>query len=219
MKNILIRKYVFFSFIGVMLFFNFIILMKGIYHIIPNTRMLGEDSNTLGFYSFWADILSSIASFTMIFITAKTLEQNKQQLNEMKRQWYEEHRPYVACELSPSDKTCCLRLHIINYSNVIADNIKINIINNLDYSDSLNNDCTLLNKSHHDAIFDYICGQSFTLAPQGNIYINLDIPGGDLEPFPDLVTLDGFLDVTIETPKSSVRNFKLYPSNFQFFSE
>lgn len=219
MKNILIIKYVFLSFIGVILFFNFIILMKGICHIIPNTKMLGENSNALEFYNFWADILSSIASFTMIFITARTLEQNKQQLNEMKRQWDEEHMPYVACELSPSDKTCCLRLHITNYSNVIADNIKISITNNLDYSDILNDDCALLNKNHHDAIFDYICGQNFTLAPQGNIYINLDIPGGDLEPFPELITLNGFLDITIETPKSPIRNFKLYPSNFLFFSE
>lgn len=219
MKNILIRKYVFLSFIGVMLFFNFIMLMKGIYHIMPNTMMLGEDSNTLDCYSFWADILSSIASFTMIFITAKSLEQNKQQLDEMKRQWDEEHTPYVVCELSPSEKTCCLRLHIINYSNVIADNIKILINNNLDYSDVVNNDCALLDKNHHDEIFDFICGQNFTLTPQGNIYINLDIPGGDLEPFPHLITLDGFLDVTIETPKSPVRNFKLYPNNFQLFSE
>lgn len=187
---------------------NFILLIPAF------TPIVGDNQTWL---SFIGTLIGALASFAMILFTAKTLEQNNQQLKEMRRQWDEE--PYVACELSPSNETCCLRLHITNYSNVIADNIKISIINNLIYSDSLNDDCALLNKNNHDMIFDYISSQSFTIAPQGNIYINLDIPGGDLEPYPELIILDGYLDVTIETPKSPVRSFKLYPSNFKFFSK
>ena len=196
--------------IGVPIALNFVLLIPAF------TPIVGDNQVWL---SFIGTLIGALASFAMVFFTAKTLEQNNQQLKEMKRQWDEEHMPYVACELSPSDESCCLRLHVINYSNVIADNVKIRIINNLYYPNGLNNECTLLNKDNHDKIFDYIYSQCFTLAPQGSVYINLDIPGGDLEPFPHLITLEGFLDVTIETSKSPVRNFKLYPSNFQLFSK
>ena len=56
--------------------------------------------------TFWATYLAAIASFAMVFITWLTLkknkeqndailQQNKDQLNEMKRQWENEHRPYL----------------------------------------------------------------------------------------------------------------------------
>lgn len=56
--------------------------------------------------TFWATYLAAIASFAMVFITWLTLKKNKEQndailqqntdqLNEMKRQWENEHRPYL----------------------------------------------------------------------------------------------------------------------------
>lgn len=60
--------------------------------------------------TFWATYLAAIASFAMVFITWLTLkknkeqndailQQNKDQLDEMKRQWEEEHRPKIEAYL------------------------------------------------------------------------------------------------------------------------
>lgn len=60
--------------------------------------------------TFWATYLAAIASFAMVFITWLTLkknkeqndailQQNKDQLNEMKRQWEEDHRPKIEAYL------------------------------------------------------------------------------------------------------------------------
>ncbi|MBR6264134.1 MAG: hypothetical protein IKR05_13085 [Prevotella sp.] len=53
--------------------------------------------------AFWPSYLSAIASFGMIVLTAitllfnnETLKNNKEQLDEMKRQWEEEHKPNVS---------------------------------------------------------------------------------------------------------------------------
>lgn len=53
-------------------------------------KYVGDSADWLG---FWAAYISAIASFAMVIITWMTLSQNKAQLNEMKRQWEEEHRP------------------------------------------------------------------------------------------------------------------------------
>lgn len=42
---------------------------------------------------FWGTYLSAIASFAMVFITWKTLKQNREQLNEIKKQWNEQNQP------------------------------------------------------------------------------------------------------------------------------
>lgn len=60
--------------------------------------------------TFWATYLAAIASFAMVFITWLTLKKNKEQndailqqnndqLNEMKRQWEEDHRPKIEAYL------------------------------------------------------------------------------------------------------------------------
>lgn len=52
---------------------------------------------------FWPSYLSAIASFGMIVLTSialyynnKTLTNNKEQLEELKRQWKEEHEPTIS---------------------------------------------------------------------------------------------------------------------------
>ena len=61
----------------------------------------------------------------MIFFTAKTLEQNKLQLEEFKRQWGEEHSSYLYCQPIPSDSW--FKLRILNSANVVAKDASINI--------------------------------------------------------------------------------------------
>ena len=183
--------------------------MKGIFHIIPNIRMLGEDSNTLGFYSLWTNILSSIASFTMILITAKSVDLNNRQLKELKRQWQEEHTPHLSCELSYGTETEYLRLHVLNTSSVIADNIQITIFDHLDYSNNPDVDA-----NHINNLKQFLNTQSFLLSPQGSIYFNLYIPINDMvEP------IDGYIEVHLKYPTTTLSKYKLYPSNFKYYSE
>lgn len=80
--------------------------------------------------AFWPSYLSAIASFGMIALTSmalfynnKTLANNKEQLNEMKRQWDEEHSPNVSVSFSQLGNVAYLRL--VNTSNVEIRNLKI----------------------------------------------------------------------------------------------
>ena len=54
------------------------------------TNIVGTEADWL---EFWGTYLSAIASFAMVFITWKTLQQNREQLNEMKKQWNEQNQP------------------------------------------------------------------------------------------------------------------------------
>lgn len=46
--------------------------------------------------AFWPSYLSALASAVMIAYTAMTLKNNKEQLDELKRQWDEDHTPSVS---------------------------------------------------------------------------------------------------------------------------
>lgn len=65
---------------------NFILLIPAFTPIVGNNQT---------WLSFIGTLIGSLASFAMIFFTAKTLEQNKNQLDELKRQWDENHRPHL----------------------------------------------------------------------------------------------------------------------------
>ena len=65
---------------------NFILLIPAF------TPIVGDNQTWL---SFIGTLIGALASFAMIFFTAKTLEQNKNQLEELKRQWEEDHRPHL----------------------------------------------------------------------------------------------------------------------------
>ena len=79
---------------------------------------------------FWPSYLSAIASFGMIALTAitlffnsKTLRNNKEQLNEMKRQWDEEHKPNVSVSFNILNSIGALR--IVNTSVVEIKDLSI----------------------------------------------------------------------------------------------
>lgn len=56
-------------------------------------KFVGKDTDWLG---FWVTYISAIASFAMVFITWRTLQQNKEQLEEIKRQWNEQNKPILS---------------------------------------------------------------------------------------------------------------------------
>lgn len=73
---------------------------------------------------FWATYLAAIASFAMVFVTWLTLKQNKNQLNELKRQWEEEHRPKVLIYLTKGGISETVDVEILNIGKTPAENIQ-----------------------------------------------------------------------------------------------
>lgn len=80
--------------------------------------------------AFWPSYLSAIASFGMIVLTAitllfnnETLKNNKEQLDEMKRQWEEEHKPNVSVSFNLIGSIGYLR--IVNTSIVEIKDLSI----------------------------------------------------------------------------------------------
>lgn len=82
--------------------------------------IVGEPINWL---MFWPTYLGAVASSVMIFVTYKTLKQNKDQLQEMKRQWEEEHRPQLAAHIYGYGQLFYIRVK--NISKVPVINISI----------------------------------------------------------------------------------------------
>lgn len=93
---------------------NFLILSKRCWDVV------GEGRDWL---AFWPSYLSSIASAVMIGYTAITLKNNKQQLDELKRQWLEEHKPSLTVSYNMIENVAYLRL--VNTSKVEITNLTI----------------------------------------------------------------------------------------------
>ena len=105
---------------------------------IPKKYIIGDTRDWL---SFWGVYIGSIGSLIMAgvaFVTimqnsraAKQNEvliaQNKEQLDELKRQWIEQNKPVLSCTLSVRDNY--LVLEIINTSAIHASKVKCKIEN------------------------------------------------------------------------------------------
>ena len=199
MRNMPIKRYIFYSFLFVMIFFNIIILVRSVSHFIPNMSMFGDNADSLNFYSFWADILCSIGSFAMVFITAKTVDLNERQLKELKRQWEDDHKPYLTCHLVTHDHI--FRLCVKNASNVVAKDVHISIDNYLDKEP--------LRFNKLKTFFEH---QVFLIPPQENIYFNLFISA-----YPEEENLPkGHLLISLKCGEFDFGDFKLYPSNHAY---
>lgn len=116
-KKILKKYWVIFLMIALLIpiILNFTLLIPAF------TNIVGTETDWL---EFWGTYLSAIASFAMVFITWKTLEQNREQLNLMKKQWEDEHRPLLDIYIV---KENCLQkgytIEILNIGNSPAINI------------------------------------------------------------------------------------------------
>lgn len=100
---------------------NWLVLIQAMYPIAgkPETWI-----------SFWPSYLSAIASFGMIALTAltlyynsKTLANNKEQLDELKRQWEDEHMPNVSVSFNLIGSIGYLR--VVNTSVVEVKDLSI----------------------------------------------------------------------------------------------
>ncbi len=119
-------------------------------------RIVGDDISWLG---FWASYLSAAATFIMVIFTWLTLKQNSQQLEELKRQWSEDHRARLS--FSIVSKHGIFMLMIANVGKETAYNIR------LTFSDQFIE--SLLADSTKD-IYRKLQGKSFSIEPNTNKY-------------------------------------------------
>lgn len=87
-------------------------------------KYVGDSADWLG---FWAAYISAIASFAMVIITWMTLSQNKAQLNEMKRQWEEEHRPRLEIYFAKTPSAKNYGIEIVNIGKSPATDIEFSL--------------------------------------------------------------------------------------------
>ena len=172
---------------------NFILLIPAFKPVV------GDNANWL---SFLGTLIGALASFAMIFFTAKTLEQNENQLNELKRQWEEEHSPYLSCQLIASDNH--FKLRILNSASVVADRVSISISNNLEDHNIL----------RFDKLADFLSHQTFVIPPKESIYFDIWISAyKEIDNLPK-----GYINVNIRSSTKDFGDFKLYPTNFAYTS-
>ena len=91
--------------------------------ITRNPLIFPPEDNPLDWLMFFAQYLCAIASFGMIFYTAASIKLSRDELNEMKRQWKEEHKPNVSVSYGRIENTAYLRL--VNTSIVEVRHLKI----------------------------------------------------------------------------------------------
>ena len=112
--------------------FSVIVLPFIFNKLILNERywdVVGEGKDWL---MFWPSYLSAIASAVMIGYTATTLKNNKEQLDELKRQWDEEHTPKVSVSFNFIKPYAYLRFDNISNVEVKEQSFKNNNLNELD---------------------------------------------------------------------------------------
>lgn len=106
-------------------------VLNFILQLPPVVDIIGTDETWL---SFWASFIGAMASFAMIWMTYLSLKQNQSQLDEIKRQWEEEHRPFLSCRVIVYKKAFFLQ--VFNPSKLDAHNVFISfgedLLNNLD---------------------------------------------------------------------------------------
>ena len=86
MKNLIpiIIKYILYPVLIIILLLNVLMLLRGLCHIIPGYEIIGNNSESNIFFSFWIDIFAVAASTGMIIVTAKSIKRNSQE-NENNR--------------------------------------------------------------------------------------------------------------------------------------
>lgn len=208
MSKFKIIKYVYYSFLLIGIFFTLLTTLRMVYHYIPNMSMIGERPETLGFYSFWIDVLGSIASFSMVYITALSVNLNEKQLRELKRQWDAEHLAYLSCQLIAKRDNFLLR--IVNSSDITANRVKISIESKLLKHD----DSSYFEPFNFGKLKEFLKTQEFVIPPKESIYFTIWItPYKEVEHLPT-----GYILISLCDEVSDYGAYKLYPQNYAFAS-
>lgn len=203
MKYSLLKKYWWVIFILIVvitpILINCLILHPAFFSFV------GEDTDWL---NFWGTYISAIASFAMVFITWRTLQQNKEQLNELKRQWEEENRPildfyFVKDEIIIKG----YRIEVLNLGKRIAYDIKlyindavINVAPNENIKNSLKNiGSTLSILLPNESAIINLCEEKVSAPNTKNYKISQEaVTGSEYENFSKAVTLMNFITISGE---------------------
>lgn len=122
--------------------------------------VVGEPENWL---MFWPTYLSAAVSLLMVCATFRSLEHSKAQLEELKRQWNEEHKPEIVAYLVGHNNY--FYICVKNISKSTAKNIRMFITH----------EPTKEGIGFRDEFVNKINKMNFSLEPQGRRYINLNI--------------------------------------------
>ena len=109
----------------ILLCFILIAIPIALNHIIQQPALFSVIGEPKDWLMFWATYLGAAASFVMIVYTGVTLKHNKAQLDELKRQWEEDHKPEISVHFFGYDQYFYIRIQ--NISKVIVSNISITI--------------------------------------------------------------------------------------------
>lgn len=134
MKNLL-KKYWWCIIIIILLlplFLNWVVTRDNIY----NYKVAGEPKDWL---SFWVIYFSALMSLAMVIITWYTLKQNKEQLEEIKKERQESQRARLVFDIIKYQKAYHLRIRNIGKENAFNVSITVNkvFIQNIAESDQV----------------------------------------------------------------------------------
>jgi hypothetical protein len=132
--------------------------------ITKNPTIFPPEDNPLDWLMFFAQYLCAIASFAMIVVTAASLKLNRDELNEMKRQWEEEHRPELIAHMVTHENN--FYICIKNISNVPVKNIQMQVTHVPPQEK---------NPFSH-AFLESVTDSTFSIEPKGVRYINTFVP-------------------------------------------
>ena len=121
MKNLL-KKYWWCIIVIILLlplFLNWVVTRDNIY----NYKVAGEPKDWL---SFWVIYFSALMSLAMVIITWYTLKQNKEQLEEIKKERQESQRARLVFDIIISQKAYFLRIRNIGKENAFNVSITVN---------------------------------------------------------------------------------------------
>ena len=121
---------------------------------------IGTQENWL---MFWPTYLSAAVSLLMVYATFRSLKHGEAQLNELKRQWYEEHKPEIVAYLVGHN----------NYFYICVKNISKSSVKNIRMF--ITHEPTKEGIGFRDEFVNKINKMNFSLEPQGRRYINLNI--------------------------------------------
>ena len=142
---------------------NSLILLPSIWPIVG-----GQNADVI-WLSFWATYLGAVASFAMVYWTWRTLKQNKEQLDEMKRQWDAEHTPVIDIIPVYLVSESLVVLEVRNISRSYAKNIQFRI--DPQYIDQI--PCLSNRKNGLKNFYNTICEHPFSLLPNERKYFYL----------------------------------------------
>lgn len=93
--------------------------------LVDNDLIIPQDGHQMEWLMFYAAYYGTLAAVAMIYITKRALINNKEQLDEMKRQWAEEHKPEIIAYLTTHESY--FYLCIKNTSRVPIHDIRVNL--------------------------------------------------------------------------------------------